>query len=96
MLVEYALCGKRQHLLVWRGKRMGKRAWMAFDGERGMSTRWNRLYEPPPPLVTPWLRRPLRIAGGLTPVGLAVAFLLAMPVVAGAVLLAWPAAALLR
>lgn len=33
--------------------------------------------------------RPIRGAGGLTLVGLAVAFLIAVPVVAGGILLAW-------
>lgn len=47
-----------------------------------------RTYEPAP-VRTPWPSRPIRGAGGLTPVGVALAFLLAIPVVGGGVLLAW-------
>lgn len=55
-----------------------------------MIERWDRLYEPPQ-TVTPWPLRPIHKAGGLTPVGVFSAFLLALPVVLGGVLLAWEA-----
>lgn len=52
--------------------------------------RYDRLYEPPQ-IVTPWPLRPIRRAGGLTAVGIAVALFLGFPVVGGGVLLAWEA-----
>lgn len=55
-----------------------------------MIDRWDRLYEPLQ-AVAPWPLRPMREAGGLTPVGVFSAFLLALPVVLGGVLLAWGA-----
>lgn len=51
-------------------------------------THWDRTYEPAPE-YTPWLARPLQRAGGLTPAGIFAALLLAFPVVAGGILLAW-------
>jgi hypothetical protein len=56
-----------------------------------MPTPSSRTYEPAP-LEPPWPTRPIARAGGLTPVGLALAFLLALPVVAGGILLAWEVA----
>lgn len=51
-------------------------------------TRPERTYEPPP-VLTPWPVRRIQRAGGLTAVGLFLAFLLAIPAVAGGVLLSW-------
>lgn len=55
-----------------------------------MNLRYDRLYEPAPQ-VAPWPLRPIAKAGGLTPVGLLVAFLFAVPFVLGGVVLAWEA-----
>lgn len=52
--------------------------------------RYDRIYEPPP-VSTPWPLRPIRSAGGLTAVGLLLAFVLALPAVLGGVLLSWEA-----
>lgn len=55
-----------------------------------MISRYDRLYEPAPQ-ATPWPLRQLAKAGGLTPVGIFAAFLIAMPMVLGGVVLAWEA-----